>query len=63
MRMSSQVRGHEIQEWLDDHPFVQRFVIVDDDGDMAHLMSKLVQTDFTDGLTKEKAGEIIRRFG
>jgi len=27
-------RGHEIQEWLDQHPEVTGFVIIDDDSDM-----------------------------
>lgn len=62
MRFSEGVRGHEIQAWLEEHPGVQRFVIVDDDADMAHLISQLVQTDSDVGLTKEKAGEIIQRF-
>jgi hypothetical protein len=62
MRFSEGVRGHEIQDWLDEHPGVERFCIVDDDADMAHLMDQFVQTDHYVGLTKEKAGEIIQRF-
>ncbi len=27
-------RGHEIQEWLDEHPEVTNYVILDDDNDM-----------------------------
>lgn len=27
-------RGHEIQEWLEDHPEIERYVILDDDNDM-----------------------------
>ena len=27
-------RGHEIQDWLDRHPEVTNYVIIDDDGDM-----------------------------
>lgn len=45
-------RGKEIQVWLDRHPEVERFVILDDDSDM--LESQLpffVQTDFENGLT------------
>lgn len=37
-------RGNEIQAWLDKHPEVTRFVIVDDDMDMEHLVDKLIQT-------------------
>lgn len=43
-------RGGEIQEWLDRHPEVTHFVILDDDSDMLHLKDKLVQTDAYDGL-------------
>jgi hypothetical protein len=46
-------RGHEIQAWLDDHPDVKRFVIIDDDADMAHLMKHLVKTTFASGLQPE----------
>lgn len=63
MRMSEGPRGNEIQNWLNDHPFVKRFVIVDDDADMLHLLPKLVRTDAKVGLTTEKAKEIIERFG
>jgi len=27
-------RGHEIQEWIDDHPEIESYVIIDDDNDM-----------------------------
>ena len=56
-------RGHEIQAWLDINKFEGKFVIVDDDSDMAHLKDHLVQTNFDDGLTKELADEIISRLG
>jgi hypothetical protein len=45
-------RGHEIQEWLDRHS-VESFVILDDDSDMAHLMSHLIKTQFSEGLLPE----------
>lgn len=54
-------RGSEIQAWLDDHPSVSKFVIVDDDSDMDHLAPFLVKTQHKTGLTKEKAQEIIQR--
>jgi hypothetical protein len=58
----SMPRGMEIQRWLDEHPEVERFVILDDDDDMAHLMPNLVQTCFEDGgLTEEFADETIKR--
>lgn len=37
-------RGHEIAYWLHLHPEVESFVILDDDGDMAHLADRHVQT-------------------
>lgn len=55
-------RGDEIQAWLDDNDEVDKFVILDDDGDMAHLKDRLVQTYFYDGLTKEKAEEVVEKF-
>jgi len=52
-------RGHEIQHWLDAHPEVTNYVIVDDDGDM--LDSQLlhfIQTDGQYGLTDTLAYRI-----
>ena len=46
-------RGGEIQTWLDNHPDVENYVIIDDDGDM--LDSQLyhfVQTNYEDGITE-----------
>lgn len=49
-------RGHEIQAWLDGTRFtVERFVILDDDADMAHLIGHLVRTDYRTGLTAADA--------
>jgi hypothetical protein len=53
------VRGEEIQAWLDGNPEVERFVIVDDDPDMAHLAPHLVQTKILHGLTAERADAAI----
>lgn len=38
-------RGNEIQAWLDKHPEVTNFVIIDDDSDMLHLSDNLVLTN------------------
>jgi len=38
-------RGREIRAWLDEHPEVESFVILDDDADMEDLRPWLVQTD------------------
>jgi len=53
------VRGQEIQEWLDRHPEVESFVIVDDDSDMAHLLPRLVKTKFEPGLQRVDADKAI----
>jgi hypothetical protein len=68
-------RGVEIQQWLDEHPDVTNYVILDDDSDMLeHQMKNFVVTfdnvdhpdsvDIGYGLTKicaEKAIEILNR--
>ena len=55
----SSVRGEEIQAWMDEHGTPKRFCIVDDDGDMAHLKSALVQTKSFEGLTLHHANRVI----
>ena len=54
-------RGGEIQTWLDNHPEVDNYVIIDDDGDM--LESQLfhfVQTNFEDGITELETKWVIK---
>ena len=46
-------RGMEIQAWLNDHPEVDKFVIIDDDNDMDHLEDHLVLTMWEGGLKEE----------
>lgn len=60
-REPGNIRGNEIQRWIDEHEYTGAFVIVDDDSDMGHLAPYLVQTSFETGLTREIADEIIRR--
>jgi len=43
-------RGNEIQAWLASVPQVTKFVILDDDSDMLHLLPFLVQTNWETGL-------------
>lgn len=44
-------RGEEIQMWLDEHPEVTNYVIIDDDNDMLDSQeSHLVQTSWYDGI-------------
>jgi len=54
-------RGVEIQTWLDENPGVEKFIILDDDSDMVHLMPHLLQTDGEFGLTNEIADEAIKK--
>jgi len=59
---SSAIRGLEIQAWLDLHPEVTDFVILDDDSDMAHLLPHLIKTDFRDGLVMSIVDRVTDRF-
>lgn len=46
------LRGEEIQEWLDRHPDVEHWAIVDDDNDMLPSQkSRFVRTSEREGLT------------
>lgn len=59
-------RGHEIQQWLDDHfefDDYPTFVIVDDGSDMEPFMDHFVQTEIEYGLTPDKADEMIEKLG
>lgn len=58
-------RGYEIQAWLDVHKDVEKFVIIDDDTDMAHLIDHLIKTDFWSeegGITDSDVDRIIKIF-
>jgi hypothetical protein len=55
-----QVRGDEIQDWLNNHPEVTKFAILDDDSDMAHLKDKLFKTTWEHGLQMEHIQNIAR---
>lgn len=57
----AKVRGDEIQAWLDEHPEVSRFVILDDDADMAHLAPHLLRTHGCEGITDEITSAAIDR--
>lgn len=54
-----EIRGHEIQDYLNRHPY-DRFVILDDSDDMAHLAPWLVRTTWEDGLTPEHVTRALR---
>lgn len=46
-----QPRGLEIEKWLEDNHFKGKFIIIDDDSDMCHLMGNLIRTDCQLGFT------------
>ena len=52
-------RGQEIEAWLHGASEVEAFVILDDDGDMAPFLDRLVKTKFDDGLTEADADRAI----
>jgi hypothetical protein len=53
-------RGAEIRAWLEQHPRVRQFVILDDDADMEDLHPHLVLTRFARGLTEAQATRAIQ---
>lgn len=53
-------RGHEIDFWLQQHPEVDGFVILDDDSDMVMHGNRLVQTDCEEGLLDDHVDLAIR---
>lgn len=55
-------RGTEIQAWLNEHPEVESFVILDDDVDMGDLREYLVKTDTQDGLLATHIPEVFKVF-
>ena len=54
-------RGGEIQTWLDKHPEVNNYVIIDDDDDMLDKqLYHFVQTNYEDGLTEVETKRAIK---
>lgn len=54
------IRGLEIKAWLDLHPEVTKYAIVDDDSDMLPAqMPNFFQTTWDDGLTDDIVSKII----
>jgi hypothetical protein len=47
-------RGYEIQQWIEDHPEIEGYVILDDDSDMLPYQ-KFVKCNFNYGLTYSDA--------
>lgn len=59
----SRYRGDEIKQYLDEHPEVTEFCIIDDDSDMEPFMNRLIKTDSRNGLTFTDAEKVIQMFG
>lgn len=57
--LPSRIRGLEINEWIERHPDVKTFAIIDDDSDMLPGQ-KLFQTSFKEGLTEDISCQIIK---
>ena len=57
----SLLRGVEIREWINEHPEVNNYVILDDDSDMLlEQKDHFVKTDTYTGLTEENVEQAIR---
>ena len=53
-KLDTGLRGDEIKAWLDDHPEVEKYAILDDDNDMLpEQMPSLFQTTWQIGITPE----------
>lgn len=54
-------RGNEIKAWLDDHPEVTKYAILDDDSDMLkEQLPSFFQTTWKTGLTDEIMYKVIK---
>lgn len=58
-----QQRGLEIQKWIDDNNFKNKFIIIDDDSDMCHLLPVLVRCDCQLGFTIYDYQKALRLLG
>jgi hypothetical protein len=57
-------RGDEVQAWLDKHPDVDKYAILDDDMDFyVYQAPNYFKTRFEDGLTDEIAEAVIEHLG
>jgi Swiss Army Knife RNA repair-like protein len=57
-----ELRGDEVNAWLEKHPEVTKYAILDDDGDF-YDDQPLFQTTFKEGLTDEIAEKVIEHLG
>jgi hypothetical protein len=60
---AGRVRGDEIKAWLDAHPEVEKYAIIDDDSDMLEeQLPNFFKTTWQEGITEEIVGKIIEHF-
>lgn len=58
------IRGLEIKDWLDKHPEVTHYAILDDDSDMLSEQKEFfVKTSFKDGMSIKNYSQLKRIFG
>ena len=58
---NSLLRGNEIKDWIDRHPDVEQYAIVDDNNEMLDSQQQyFVQTDPNIGLTKDITNKLIQ---
>lgn len=63
-RVPSGFRGAEVQEWLDKHPGVDKYVIIDDDSDFYDYQKpRFVHTNNEYGLTDDHVEDIVQLLG
>lgn len=57
-------RGYEIKDWLDAHPDITEYIILDDESDMLpEQKPRFIQTDTYDGLLFEHAEKLVKLTG
>jgi len=57
-------RGHEIQTWLDAHPEVEKYAILDDDSDMLDSqLPNFFKTSWKTGITEDIMNKVIEHLG
>lgn len=60
----NEVRGNQIQDWLNENPEVERWCILDDDSDMLpEQMDNFVKVNYQDGLSYQNHLDVIRILG